>query len=90
MNALIFPPKVLLTSEIAREWDQSGVMTTSTSNSTGTSFWKVLGIIVAVLIGLAIIGPLLKGLFWLAFVALAVYGGFVLFRRMRSGSSTHL
>ncbi|MFW0789056.1 hypothetical protein [Gordonia sp. CPCC 205333] len=65
-------------------------MTTSTSNTNGTSFWKILGVIVAVLIFLAIIGPLLKGLFWLAFVALAVYGGFVLFRRSRNGSSTHL
>ena len=90
MNALNFPPSVWPTGEIPRRRGHSGVMTTSTSNSTGTSFWKILGIIVAVLIGLAIIGPLLKGLFWLAFVALAIYGGFILFRRMRNGSSTHL
>lgn len=65
-------------------------MTTTASSSTGTSFWKVLGIIVAVLIGLAIIGPLLKGLFWIAFVALAVYGAVVLFKRSRNGTSTRL
>lgn len=65
-------------------------MTTSTSPSTGTSFWKILGVIVAVLIVLAFIGPLLKGLFWIGFVALAIYGAVVLFKRMRNGSTTRL
>ncbi len=59
-------------------------MTTTTQHSNGTSFWKILGIIVAVLIVLALVGPLLKGLFWIAFVALAVYGAVMFFRRNKS------
>ncbi|MDH3016359.1 hypothetical protein QEN40_09430 [Gordonia alkanivorans] len=52
----------------------------STSTKSGTTFWKVLGIIAVVLIALAVIGPLLEGLFWIALIGLALYGGYMLFR----------
>lgn len=55
-------------------------MSTSTNNTTGMTFWKVLGIIAVALIALAVLGPLLEGLFWIALVALALYGGYMLFR----------
>ncbi len=62
----------------------SGVMTTSTNpNGTtgnGIGFWKVLGIIAVVLLALAMVGPLLKGLFWIALFGLAIYGGWMLYR----------
>ncbi|MFW0784150.1 hypothetical protein AAFP35_06475 [Gordonia sp. CPCC 206044] len=64
-------------------------MTTPTQNGTtsqGLGFWKILGIIAVVLLALAIVGPLLKGLFWIAFVALAIYGGWVL---LRSSKKNH-
>lgn len=54
-------------------------MTTSPPTS-NTRFWKILGIVAIVLIALAVLGPLLEGLFWIALVALAIYGGFMLFR----------
>ncbi|GAC66656.1 hypothetical protein [Gordonia soli] len=56
-------------------------MTTSTNTTgSGLGFWKVLGIIAVALIALALIGPLLKGLFWVALIALAAYGGWMLLR----------
>lgn len=56
------------------------------TNTGGLGFWKVLGIIAVVLIALVMIGPLLKGLFWIVLLGLAVYGAYVLLRS-RSGSS---
>ncbi|AZG48530.1 hypothetical protein [Gordonia insulae] len=50
----------------------------TTGNKLG--FWKILGIIAVVLLALAMVGPLLKGLFWIALIGLAIYGGFMLFR----------
>ncbi|ACY22734.1 hypothetical protein Gbro_3542 [Gordonia bronchialis DSM 43247] len=61
-------------------------MTTPTHTTNGLNFWKVLGIIAVVLIALAVIGPLLKGLFWLALIALAIYGGLMLFRSSKRTS----
>lgn len=61
--------------------------TTTTHDSsarTGPNFWKVLGIIAIVLIALAMLGPILKGLFWIGLIGLAVYGGIMLFRASRS------
>jgi len=55
-------------------------MSTSTNTTSGMTFWKVLGVIAVVLIALAVLGPLLEGLFWIALVALALYGGYMLFR----------
>ncbi|MDL9936755.1 hypothetical protein QSJ18_08390 [Gordonia sp. ABSL1-1] len=59
-------------------------MTTTTNTSNGLGFWKILGIIVLVILALTIIVPLLKGLFWIALIALAAYGAFTLLRS-RSG-----
>ncbi len=65
-------------------------MTYSTQNTkNGLGFWKVLGVIAVALIALIIIGPLLKGLFWLALFALAIYGGYMLFRSSRSRNHTN-
>ncbi|RPA61083.1 hypothetical protein EF294_10600 [Gordonia oryzae] len=51
---------------------------------TGPNFWKVLGIIAIVLIALAILGPILKGLFWIGLIGLALYGGIMLVRASRN------
>lgn len=47
--------------------------------SSGTSIWKVVLIVIAVLIVLSIIGPLLKAAFWLVLIGLAVVGAGALF-----------
>ena len=62
--------------------------TTNTNPSTGTGmgFWKVLGVIAIALIVLALVGPIIKGLFWIGLVALAIYGGFMLYRGSRNKS----
>ena len=39
-----------------------------------------------VLIALAVLGPLLEGLFWIALIALALYGGYMLFRSNKKGT----
>ena len=41
------------------------------NNGSGMGFWKILGIVVVALIAPAIIGPVLKGLFWIGLFALA-------------------
>ncbi|WP_279104739.1 hypothetical protein [Gordonia paraffinivorans] len=55
----------------------------TTTNSSNT-FWKILGVVAVVLIALAVVGPLLKGLFWIALIGLALYGGWVLLFRSKS------
>lgn len=65
-------------------------MTTQTPHPTtnsGLGFWKVLGIIAVVLLVLCMVGPLLKGLFWVALVGLAIYGAWTLFRSKRKHDS---
>ncbi|MEP9393798.1 hypothetical protein ABLE94_16285 [Gordonia sp. VNK1] len=57
-----------------------------TTSGSGLTFWKVLGIIAVALIALAMIGPILKGLFWVALIALAIYGGVMLVRSSRKKS----
>ena len=57
------------------------------NNGSGMGFWKVLGIVVITLIALALLGPILKGLFWIGLVVLAIYGGYMLFRSSRSSKS---
>ncbi|MEP9414470.1 MULTISPECIES: hypothetical protein [unclassified Gordonia (in: high G+C Gram-positive bacteria)] len=57
-----------------------------TTSESGLTFWKILGIIAVALIALAMIGPILKGLFWVALIALAIYGGAMLFRSSRKKS----
>lgn len=63
----------------------------STETKTGGSgmLWKILGIVVVLVVLSVIIVPLLRGLFWLAFVALAVYGGFMLWRAMSKSDGTN-
>lgn len=57
------------------------------TTSGGLGFWKILGIIAVVLIALAMIGPLLKGLFWIALIGLAGYGGYMLYRSRKNPNS---
>ena len=58
-------------------------MNTSTqfnpSTGRGLGFWKILAIIAVILIACALLVPILKALFWVALVGLALYGGFMLF-----------
>ncbi|MEE3850877.1 hypothetical protein VZC37_11080 [Gordonia sp. LSe1-13] len=67
-------------------------MTTSTNpngttNNSGMNFWKVLGVIAVVLLALAMVGPLLKGLFWIALFGLAIYGGYALYKSRSAKNS---
>lgn len=50
-----------------------------TRKSGGTSIWKIVLIVIAVLIALSIIGPLLKFAFWLGVIGLAVVGAVTLY-----------
>jgi len=67
----------------AAAYRHRGVMNTSTQFNTSTGgglgFWKILAIIAVILIACAVIVPILKGLFWVALIGLALYGGFMLF-----------
>ena len=95
---LIFPPDRLRTGDFPSDLAHRGAMTTSydststssksNNNGSGMGFWKILGIVVVALIALAIIGPVLKGLFWIGLIALAIYGGYMLFRSSRSSRSS--
>lgn len=60
-----------------------------TTPKPGLTFWKVLGIIAVALIALALLGPIIKGMFWIGLIALAIYGGFMLFRSSRNKSDSH-
>ncbi|AVM01446.1 hypothetical protein C6V83_15570 [Gordonia iterans] len=51
-------------------------MTTSTSGSTGTSFWKILAIVIGVLIIVSIGWSLVKAFMWIAVVVLVIIGLF--------------
>ena len=70
-------------------YDSTSTSSNGTNNNgSGMGFWKILGIVVVALIALAIIGPVLKGLFWVGLIALAIYGGYMLFRSSRSSKSS--
>lgn len=84
-KSLKFAPEVPSTIAFRLRRAQTGRMSTST-NTTGMTFWKVLGVIAVVLIALAVLGPLLEGLFWIALIALALYGGYMLFRSNKKGT----
>lgn len=60
--------------------------TINTTPGNGLGFWKILGVIAVGLIVLALLGPIIKGLLWIGVIALAVYGGYMIFRSTRSGS----
>lgn len=68
-------------------YDSTGTSSNNNGNGSGMGFWKVLGIVVIALIALALLGPILKGLFWIGLVVLAIYGGYMLFRSSRSSKS---
>ena len=48
-------------------------------------FWKIVGIVALVWIALAVVGALIKGLFWILVVSAVVFGLYMLFKAM-SGS----
>lgn len=49
-------------------------------------FWKIVGIVALIWIALALIGAVMKGLFWILVVSAIVFGIYMLFKSM-SGSS---
>ena len=51
---------------------------TDSDESTGTSVWKIVAIVIAMLIVASMIGPIVKAAFWIALVILAVIGGYTL------------
>lgn len=53
-------------------YDSTGTSSNNNGNGSGMGFWKVLGIVVITLIALALLGPILKGLFWIGLVVLAI------------------
>lgn len=51
-------------------------------------FWKIVGIIALVWIAFALVGALVKGLFWILAVSAIVFGVYLLFKAMSSNSDT--
>ncbi|MCL2533358.1 MAG: hypothetical protein FWE39_04245 [Nocardiaceae bacterium] len=49
-------------------------------------FWKIVGIVALIWIAFALIGAVVKGLFWILAVSAIVFGLYMLFKAM-SGSS---
>jgi hypothetical protein len=49
-------------------------------------FWKIVGIVALIWIAFALIGAVMKGLFWILVVSAIVFGIYMLFKSM-SGSS---
>ncbi|MBP1158325.1 hypothetical protein ABIC28_001105 [Rhodococcus sp. PvR044] len=45
-------------------------------------FWKIVGIVALVWIALAVVGALVKGLFWVLVVGAVVFGLYLLFKAM--------
>ncbi|MGO3328529.1 hypothetical protein [Gordonia sp. (in: high G+C Gram-positive bacteria)] len=62
-------------------------MSTSTENTTstesGTSIWKIVAIVIAILVVVSLIGPIVKAVFWLGLLALAVVGAYSLLKAKR-------
>ncbi|MCF8571161.1 hypothetical protein L5G32_12865 [Gordonia sp. HY002] len=54
--------------------------TGTTNTGSGTSIWKILAIVVAILVVVSLIGPIVKAVFWLGLLALAVVGAYSLFK----------
>ncbi|MFT3899087.1 MAG: hypothetical protein QM728_02420 [Gordonia sp. (in: high G+C Gram-positive bacteria)] len=52
----------------------------------GLNLWKVAAIVGVGLVLLMILEPIIKGLIWIGILALAVYGGLVLFTGGKSGT----
>ena len=51
-------------------------------------FWKIVGVVVAVWLVFALIGALVKGLFWLLAVSAVVFGLYLLFKAMSGDSNS--
>ncbi|MCF8606910.1 hypothetical protein L5I01_26505 [Gordonia sp. HY442] len=54
--------------------------TTATSTGSGMSIWKILAIVIGILVVVSLIGPIVKAVFWLGLLALAVVGGYSLLK----------
>ncbi|MFT3661394.1 MAG: hypothetical protein QM809_08320 [Gordonia sp. (in: high G+C Gram-positive bacteria)] len=57
-------------------------MTTPTTGSTGTSFWKILAIVIGVLIVVSIGWSLVKAVAWIVVVGLVIVGAFTVFKAL--------
>ncbi|WP_179274008.1 hypothetical protein [Rhodococcoides fascians] len=53
-------------------------------------FWKILGFIVLVWIALALLGSIIKGLFWLVVAGAIVFGLVWLYKAISSGHDRSL
>ncbi|WP_037181405.1 hypothetical protein [Rhodococcoides fascians] len=53
-------------------------------------FWKVLGIIVLVWLAFAVLGTVIKGLFWVAVTAAIVFGIYWLVKAITAGDQRDL
>ncbi|WP_175420413.1 hypothetical protein [Rhodococcus sp. SGAir0479] len=51
-------------------------------------FWKIIGIVALVWIALALVGALVKGLFWILAVSAIVFGVYLLLKAMSGSSDT--
>ncbi len=54
-------------------------------------FWKIVGIVALIWIALAVVGALIKGLFWVLVLSAVVFGLYILFKAMSgSGNKTQV
>lgn len=51
-------------------------------------FWKIVGIVALVWIAFALVGALVKGLFWVLALSAIVFGVYLLFKAMSTSSDT--
>ncbi|WP_305094762.1 hypothetical protein [Prescottella sp. R16] len=51
-------------------------------------FWKIVGVVALVWIAFALIGALVKGLFWILAVSAVVFGLYMLFKAMSGSNSS--
>ncbi len=53
-------------------------------------FWKIVGIVALIWIALAVVGALIKGLFWILVVSAVVFGLYMLFKAMSGSDKKNL
>ncbi|MFE3293431.1 hypothetical protein [Rhodococcus sp. NPDC059234] len=51
-------------------------------------FWKIIGVVALIWVAMALVGVLVKGLFWIVAVSAVVFGLYLLFKAM-SGSDSN-
>lgn len=51
-------------------------------------FWKIVGIVALIWVALALVGVLVKGLFWILVVSAIVFGAYLLFKAMTGSDDT--